>query len=77
MIFNDTIFTSSVTVTILTMGRMSILRQSSPWWPESTSMFMGQWMKMAFMKVWPVWIFLIPNLNQIQLYAAVFFFTIY
>lgn len=31
-------------------------------------------MKMAFMKVWPVWIFLIPNLNQIQLYAAVFFF---
>lgn len=26
---------------------------------------------MAFMKVWPVWIFLTPKFNQIQLYAAV------
>lgn len=46
------IFTSSVAVTILTMGLMSILKQSSPWWLESTSTCMGQWMKMAFMKVW-------------------------
>lgn len=39
-------------VTILMMGLMSILRQSSPWWQGSTSTFTGQWMRMAFMKVW-------------------------
>lgn len=32
---------------------MSILRQSSPWWQENTSMFTGQWMKTAFTKVSP------------------------
>lgn len=40
-------------VTILMMGLMSILRQSSPWWQENTSMFTGQWMKTAFTKVSP------------------------
>lgn len=39
-------------VTILMMGLMSIPRQSSPWWQGSTSTFTGQWMKMAFTKVW-------------------------
>lgn len=34
------------------MGLMSILKQSSPWWLESTSTCMGLWTKMAFMKVW-------------------------
>lgn len=38
-------------VTILMMGLMSILRQSSPWWQESTSTFTGQWMRTAFTKV--------------------------
>lgn len=41
-----------VVVTILMMGPMSILRQSSPLWQGNTFTFTGQWMRMAFMKVW-------------------------
>lgn len=65
--FYNNVFPSSVAVTILTMGLMSIRKQSSPWWLESTSMFMGQWTKMAFMKVGLVSIFSRRNSNQIQL----------